>query len=520
MTQASAIQALTILIDQSLPRGLEDAMEVTQKFTFNPKEGIDNPALVISDDTEPELRPRLCLLKREEGQSFGFYLCQDKGFRGHKVQHVDLWSTACRSGLRDGDHILEVNGEFVDNKDHSAVVLRIQTSGLQLCLLVLTAQEYELAVSNGQDLLALSRAHRGETCARPRLCHIIKEADIGLGIRIIPIEGEKGKYCVNPVPESPAEKAGVRLGDRLIWINGVRVSTLTHSALAKMVKKCEHVTVLVIDRESEQSYISRKLPILPCMASSHNLPHRPKTMHLVQGPQGYGFLLRQEKLSSGRIAHILREVDPGSPAEGAGMEDGDLLLAVNTELVETTEHEYIVSRVRKSGQQVTLTTISLTGREYYTQLGISPMMFYEDHIHKREARTSQHLGTLPHKDGSACSPCPRLCVLEREGSEYGFKLCFVENEPGAFIGKVEPGSSGERGGLLEGDVVVEVNGQNVEDEMFEDVVKMIKNGRTSLRLLVVEQSGYKKLKESGQTISPGLILHSTEVPDSTQDDFV
>ncbi|KAM9319024.1 Na(+)/H(+) exchange regulatory cofactor NHE-RF3-like [Pholidichthys leucotaenia] len=352
-------------------------------FTFNPKEGIDNPALVITDDPEPNpsLVPRLCQLKRLEGESFGFYLQVDSRSRNLQIRDVEPWSPAEHSGLREGDRVLEVNEEYVDNTDFYRVVRKIQSCGLRLFLLVLRRDEYEQAVLMGMDLQILAKASKGDRWSRPRLCHIRGDPEHGFGMNITSVDGQKGQYMVSTMADGPAEKAGVCTGDRLIWINGVTVSSLTHSALNRTVKKSrDTLTILVIDSDSKACYVRRRMPILPVVANSCSLPHTPKTIDMVKGPDGYGFLLRQEKLVATRqkAVHVLREVDVGSPAESAGMEDGDLLLAVNGEPVESYTHEDIVKIIRRSGDKVTLTAISMTGRDFYRELGISPLLFYKE----------------------------------------------------------------------------------------------------------------------------------------------
>ncbi|KAJ8388349.1 hypothetical protein AAFF_G00135030 [Aldrovandia affinis] len=405
----------------------------------------------------PGLEPRLCVLRREEGESFGFHLRIERGCQGHVIRQVEPWGVAERSGLRDGDRLLEVNENFIDDVGHLEVAQRIQVGGPQLCLLVLGGEEYDQAVSEGHDLRALARGHHGQDCTRPRLCYVTRDTCTGMGMSIIAVEGEKGRYSVSTVTDGPAERAGVRRGDRLMWINGAMVSELTQSAINKMVKKCaDHLTMLVIDSESERSYARLRMPILPAMAGTHNLPHRPRRLHLLQGPEGYGFLLRQEKTASGRIAHRLREVDAGSPAEKAGMQDGDALLAVNGEAVESLEHEDIVHRIRQSGQQVTLTTIHAQGRDFFTQLGLSPLLFCEDHPHEKEQKNTTVLSADSPKELTTDLPCPRLCVFDRGPTDFGFHLGCVQQEAGTFIAQVAVGGPGQKAGLFEGDVVVEV----------------------------------------------------------------
>uniref|UniRef100_A0A3Q0SFZ4 PDZ domain-containing protein n=1 Tax=Amphilophus citrinellus TaxID=61819 RepID=A0A3Q0SFZ4_AMPCI len=365
---------------------------------------IDNPALVLTDDPDPSTVPRLCQLKRAEGQSFGFHLRMDPNSQGFEITDLDPWSPAEYSGLREGDRVLEVNEEYVVNMDFYRVSMKNQ-------ILLMSFFAFLQALSTGVDLEFLARATKGDYWSRPRLCHIRKHPEHDLGMTIIPVDGIF--YAIVTIStDGPAEKAGICNGDRLIWINGVTVSTLRHSALTRTVNKSgDSVTVLVIDSDSESCYIRRKIPIIPLVAQSCNLPHTPKTMNLVKGSDGYGFLLRQEKLACIRQkVHVLREVDVGSPAEGAGMEDGDLLLAVNWEPVESMEHEDIVRKIRESGDKVSLIAISIPGRDFYReasthisiqshnytvthsvsgcelisvllQLGISPLLFYEECSH-------------------------------------------------------------------------------------------------------------------------------------------
>ncbi|XP_068600509.1 NHERF family PDZ scaffold protein 4b [Brachionichthys hirsutus] len=468
---------------------LLEVLQSTEKFTFNPKEGIDNPAMIVTDaDSRPGVR--LCVLKREEGESYGFHMRVERGQQGHIIGNVASGGIAARSGLQSGDRLLEVNSCYVDDVPHPEVARKIKLSGNQLCFLVLDGEEYEEALSQGQDLRGLARTRRGEGCTLPRLCHIAREPVSGLGLSFTPLEGEKGRFSVSLVKGGAAERAGVCQGDHLVWMNGAVVCDLTHAALTRMMKKCgDRITVLVIDSESEKHHLKERMPILPAVAVPHNLPYRARKRRLICGPKGYGLLLRLEETTSGRSFHVLREMDKGGPAAEAGISDGELLLEVNGEAVEALKHQEIVDRVRMSRKEVSLTTIAQQGLAFYTKLGLSPLLFCEDDAN--ESSTSAAAGG---------SSKPRKCSLQKGPLGFGFNLGCVPHRPGTFISQVTSGGSGQRAGLLVGDVLMEVNGKNVEGKDLEDVIMLMKEGGRGLSLLVGDWTGSSDGKQADTAI--------------------
>ncbi|KAG8015184.1 Na(+)/H(+) exchange regulatory cofactor NHE-RF2 [Nibea albiflora] len=101
---------------------------------------------------------------------------------------------------------------------------------------------------------------------------------------------------------------------------------------------------------------------------------------------------------------------------------------------------------------------------------------------------------------------PRLCFLTKGERGYGFHLHGERNKGGQFIGKVEPGSSADMAGLRPGDRVVEVNGENVENETHHQVVNHIREVPHRTRLLVVDRDTDEFLLSRGLACTEDLAI--------------
>lgn len=99
------------------------------------------------------------------------------------------------------------------------------------------------------------------------------------------------------------------------------------------------------------------------------MPAEPRTVVLHRGRKGFGFILRGAKATSPLMEltpsdkcpalQYLDDVDPGGVADMAGLQKGDFLLEINNEDVSAASHEHVVDLIRKSGDLVKMTVVSL-----------------------------------------------------------------------------------------------------------------------------------------------------------------
>ncbi|XP_073351354.1 Na(+)/H(+) exchange regulatory cofactor NHE-RF2 [Pagrus major] len=110
---------------------------------------------------------------------------------------------------------------------------------------------------------------------------------------------------------------------------------------------------------------------------------------------------------------------------------------------------------------------------------------------------------------------PRLCLMVKVETGYGFHLHGEKGKSGQFIRKVEPGSPAEESGLRAGDRVVAVNGVNVEKETHHQVVQRIKALDNETRLLVVDHETHESLRSLRLTATEEMAVLGAGPPSSS-----
>lgn len=92
--------------------------------------------------------------------------------------------------------------------------------------------------------------------------------------------------------------------------------------------------------------------------------YRPRQCHVVKWAsfQGYGFNLHAEK---GKAGQFIGTVDDNSPAEAAGLKEGDRIIEVNGINIGNENHQQVVTRIKSGGDETRLLVVDSETDEWY-----------------------------------------------------------------------------------------------------------------------------------------------------------
>uniref|UniRef100_A0A8C3M445 Uncharacterized protein n=1 Tax=Geospiza parvula TaxID=87175 RepID=A0A8C3M445_GEOPR len=319
----------------------------------------------------------------------------------------------------------------------------------------------------------------------------------GLGISIAGGKGSTGIFISRVSEEGPAARAGVRVGDKLLEVNGVSLHCAEHHVAVEALRGSGSSVSMTVLRERmvEPENAITVTPLRP--EDDYSPRERRGGLRFPEGPEAAAerfstCLMRNEKglgfsIAGGQGSTPYRAGDTGifisRIAEGGAahrdgiLRVGDRVISINGVDMTEARHDQAVALLTAASPTIVL-------------------------LVEREARAEEQPAPLSH----GCSPCaypcktaltPCLSVFEirlvKAGGPLGLSIGggsdhsshpFGIHEPGVFISKVIPRGLASRSGLRVGDRILEVNGTDLRHATHQEAVNALLCNSQELSMLV------------------------------------
>ncbi|XP_028267669.1 Na(+)/H(+) exchange regulatory cofactor NHE-RF2 [Parambassis ranga] len=310
-----------------------------------------------------ERKPRLCLMTKGES-GYGFHLHGEKGKSGQFIRKVEPGSSAEASGLRAGDRVVAVNGVNVEKETHHQVVQRIKEVDHETRLLVVDHETYE-------SLRSL------------RLTATEEMAILGSGPPPPPplssSSSSSPPASPSPAPSStPSSPTKKRENGSVSKQPAAQVQKPTRRSPSKAAKK-----EAPAQTEPQSESTSR-----PQVDPSELVP---RLCHLVRSETGYGFNLHSDRSRPGQY---IRSLDPGSPADTAGLRPQDRLIEVNGVNIEGMRHAEVVAFIKRGGDETWLLVVDPDTDEHFKRRGVIPAV---GHVRDYDGPSISNGAPSPHQ---------------------------------------------------------------------------------------------------------------------------
>jgi S1-C subfamily serine protease len=277
-------------------------------------------------------------------------------------------SPAAQAGITRGDIILKIDDQEINRARELVGYMQSQPSGSQVSLTVLHGDEERvlsatLADRNGSPYLGV--------------------VPCGGGIHSVVVDRlatDTGARIINVAPDSPAAQAGLQRGETITAVDGQAINqdnSLTDLIRARTPgdtvtltvqqpgKEAREVTVTLVENPNEagQAYLGVRFGPVSGQDVFRGRPVPRGSDRFAAPGDGY------------EPAIIVRTVEPGSPAESAGLARGDVITAVDGEPIERPRDLAEAAAGYEPGDTITLTVTRIDedqSREVNVTLGEKP----------------------------------------------------------------------------------------------------------------------------------------------------
>jgi S1-C subfamily serine protease len=273
-------------------------------------------------------------------------------------------SAAATAGLERGDILLELDGAAVNSPRELLDALDALEPG----------DEVELRVLHGDDvrrLTATLEERDGKTFLGVVPCCVIREPSVTSRVpEPIPVTGA---LITEVMDDSPASSAGLEEGDVVLAVDAEELGDeLTLADAIRAHQPGDRVTLRVqspATEEEEQLTVELgEHPDLEGVAylgvsyltspSTRWLPYgRPPVPHFDGPPMGPDAERYREVIPEGLPRTTVIEVEADSPAEEAGLREGDVILSIDDEKVNTPQDVVWAVTAQDPGDDLTLTIL-------------------------------------------------------------------------------------------------------------------------------------------------------------------
>nr|XP_056710548.1 protein scribble homolog [Euleptes europaea] len=347
----------------------------------------------------------------------------------------------------------------------------------------------------------------------------------GLGISIAggkgstPYKGDdEGIFISRVSEEGPAAQAGVRVGDKLLEVNGVSLHCAEHHVAVEALRGSGSTVSMTVLRERmvEPENAITVTPLRPeddyspreRRGGSPSFPERPEgappterlSACLMRNERGLGFSIAGGKGSTpyrpgDTGIFISRIAEGGAAHRDSTLRVGDRVLLINGVDMTEARHDQAVALLTATSPTITL----LVERE-----AAAPPSEGDQSLGQR---VRVHSPPPPAQQGSppeeSCSshlpqalesqyPVEEICLV-KAGGPLGLSIVggsdhsshpFGIQEPGVFISKVIPRGLASRSGLRVGDRILEVNGIDLRHAAHQEAVSALLSNTQQLRMVV------------------------------------